>query len=59
MASLALTMLGSVSTCIQRISLAVTAEPRKRYIVKIILIIKFPTLSDLVLSSDRPIKYLQ
>ena len=59
MASLALTMLGSVSTCIQRISLAVTAEPIKRYIVRIILIIKFPTLSDLGLSSDRPVKYLQ
>ena len=29
MVSLALTMLGSVSTCIQRISLAVTAEPIK------------------------------
>ena len=58
-ASLALTMLGSVSTCIQRISFAVTAEPIKRYIVRIILIIIFPTPSDLVLSSDLPIKYLQ
>ena len=59
MVSLALTMLGSVSTCIQRISLAVTAEPIKRYIARIILIIKFPTISDLMLSSDRHLKYLQ
>ncbi len=59
MASLALTMPGSVSTCIQRISFAVTAEPIKRYNVRIILIIIFPTPSDLVLFRDLPVKYLQ
>ena len=58
-ASLARTILGSVSSCIQRVSFADTTVPIKRYIVRIILIIVFPTISDFVLSCVDAAKYLQ
>ena len=57
-ASLARTILGSVSSCIQRISFADTTVPIKRYIVRIILIIVSPDISDFVLSSGDVAKYL-
>ena len=57
--SSALIMLGSVSTCTQRLSFADAKVLIKRYIIKIFLIIVFPTIGHLGLSSDHATKYLQ